>query len=134
MPEITLNYWAILATTLFSMVLGTLWYSKAMFGKAWMQLAGLKPEDTKDGGKAIIVMIVAALVQAYVFAHVIDAFQGDTLSEGIMGGVWMWLGFVACVTITDVIFNKRPIKLWCITAGYQLVNLIVGGIILSLWQ
>ena len=134
MPEITLNYWAILATAAFSMILGTIWYAMPVFGKAWMRLAGLKPEDTKDGGKAIAVMIVGALVQAYVFAHVIDAFQGDTFMEGITGGFFMWLGFVAIVTLNEVTFNKRPFKLWLIIAGYQFVNLLIGGVILSLWQ
>lgn len=135
MPEITLNYWAIVATAAWSMVLGSIWYAKPVFGKAWMQLVGMTDEKAKQGAaKAMIMMVVAALVQAYVFAHVIDAFLGDTLFEGIMGGVWMWLGFVAAVTIADVFFAQRPMKLWVITSGYQLANLVVGGVILALWQ
>jgi hypothetical protein len=134
MPEITLNYWAILTTAAASMVIGSIWYAMPVFGKAWMRLAGLKPEQLKDGGKAMLVMVVGALLQAYVFAHVIDAFQGDTLVEGLTGGFFMWLGFVAIVTLNEVTFNKRPFKLWLIIAGYQLVNLLVGGVILSLWQ
>ena len=134
MPEITLNYWAILATTAFSMALGSAWYSKLMFGNAWMKLAGLKMDQMKDAGKAMVVMVLCALIQAYVFAHVIDAFQGDTFMEGLTGGFFMWLGFVGLVLLNEVTFNKRPFKLWMITAGYQLVNLLVGGVILALWQ
>lgn len=135
MPEITLNYWAIIATTVFSMVLGSIWYSKVLFGNAWMRLVGLNPDKMKDGAMtAMVVMLIGAFVQSYVFAHVTDAFQGDTFMEGVTGGFFMWLGFVAAVSISEVFFNKRPWKLWLITAGYQFVNLIVGGVILSLWQ
>lgn len=36
MPEVTVNYVAILVAVIASMILGYLWYSKMLFGKAWM--------------------------------------------------------------------------------------------------
>ncbi|MBI2416024.1 MAG: DUF1761 domain-containing protein [Candidatus Kerfeldbacteria bacterium] len=135
MPEVTINYWAVLAATAVSMVLGSIWYSKAVFGKTWMQLVGLKEEAAKQGAaKAILGMVVGAFIQVYVLAHVVDFAQADTVKEGLQSGAWLWLGFIGAVTIADVLFAQRPFKLWLITNSYQLVIMVVNGVILATWQ
>ena len=41
------NYWAILVSGVAAVVIGAVWYSPGVFGKAWMQLVGFKKEDMK---------------------------------------------------------------------------------------
>lgn len=135
MPEVTINYWAVLAATAVCMIVGSIWYSKAVFGKIWMQLVNVNEEKAKQGAmKALAGMVVGAFVQVYVFAHVIDFAKADTLMEGLQTGAWLWLGFIAAVSIADVLFAQRPMKLWLITAGYQLVIMLANGAILAMWQ
>jgi len=43
---IELNYLAIIAAAIASMLIGWLWYGP-LFGKQWMKLAGLKKSDMK---------------------------------------------------------------------------------------
>lgn len=134
MPDVTLNYWAILVAVLASMFLGYIWYARWFLGAMWMKLVGLNEESAKKGaGPAMFGMLVTAFVMNYVLAHFVDYTTAETVSEGMMTGAWLWLGFVATAMISDVFFAKRPLHLFLINAGYQLVNLLVGGAILAAW-
>ena len=49
MPEI--NWIAVVVATLSSFALGALWYSPALFGKAWQREVGLTDEQVASGNK-----------------------------------------------------------------------------------
>ena len=52
-----------------------------------------------------------------------------------MAGFFGWLGFIAPVTLTNVIYEKRSQwKLWILDNAFWLISLLVMGIILSVWQ
>lgn len=51
-----------------------------------------------------------------------------------MTGFWIWLGFVVPVMAGDTLFAKKPMGLLWIGAGYYLVQLLVMGAILAVWQ
>lgn len=51
-----------------------------------------------------------------------------------MVGFWNWLGFVAPVTLGGVLWEGKPWKLWGLNNGYQLLSLLVMGVILALWR
>jgi hypothetical protein len=51
-----------------------------------------------------------------------------------MGGFFSWFGFIAPITLTNVIYERRPWKLWLLDNGFWLVSLLVMGTILSVWQ
>jgi hypothetical protein len=53
---------------------------------------------------------------------------------GLMGGFFGWLGFIAPVTLTNVMYEKRPWKLWLLDNSFWLISLLVMGVILSVWQ
>ncbi len=134
MQEVEINLWAVVAATAVSMVVGSLWYSKALFGTLWMKLVGMTPEKAKVGAvPAMVSMLVGAFIQQYVLAHVIKFSEAVTFWDGVAGGIWMWLGFIAVVTMADVTFAKRPYQLWLITNSYQFVIMVTGAVILTLW-
>ena len=68
MPEI--NYFAVAAGALATFVVGGLWYSPALFGKAWQRETGLSDEQLARGNMLRIfgVAFVLSLVAAFVFA------------------------------------------------------------------
>ena len=68
------NYLAILVATIAAAVLGMVWYSPALFGKAWMKLVGMSQKDLeaakKQGmAKNMAINFVATFVMAWVFFH-----------------------------------------------------------------
>lgn len=129
-----INYIAVLTSAVLAMIIGSLWYSKSLFGKEWMKLAGLSENDTKKGNMPVLygTMFAGAIIESYVLAYFIQYAGAYGLINGIKVGIWTWLGFVATTSLGNSMFEQKPIKLWYINAGYALVNLIVMGVTISL--
>ncbi len=136
-----LNYWAIILVAVINMVIGFLWYGPVL-GKVWMKEMGFTKESM-DAQKAkgmttsYVLMLVGALVMAYVLAVGVLFGVAYTKTGGAMGGLtagfWYWLGFVAPVTMGSVLWEGKSWKLWALNAGYYLVVMLVGGAILGAW-
>ncbi len=135
MTQVPINYAAVLVTAIISMVIGAIWYSPPAFGTTWMALAGKTPEDMKQGSarNAYAMMFIAALVLAFVLAHVVRWANAASLTGGAKVGITVWIGFVLTVTSGAVIFEGRPIRLYWLNSGYQLVSLVISGAILARW-
>lgn len=138
MPIVVINYLAVLVAAVVSMALGAFWYSPAGFGKQWATLMGwneatLRSKMKGKPTKEYAIAFVGSLVMAYVLAHFVGYAQATTLAEGLQAGFWTWLGFVATVTLSSVLWEGRPWKLYLLNNGYQLVNLLFMGAILAVW-
>ncbi len=141
MPVVPINYLAVLACAIVSMVLGFLWYGP-LFGKQWIALSGIKPEHMegakqKGMGKLYALAFVGSLVMAFALAHSLvfaSAYLKITgISAGLQAGFWSWLGFIAPVTLGTVLWDGKPWKLWLLTNSYYLLQLLIFGIILAKW-
>lgn len=138
MPQVDINILAILACGILFMIVGALWYSSLLFGKPWMKAMGKSQEEIRDMQRGVwksyIVSLLGALVMAFVLAHVIGYVEADTALEGARTGLWMWVGFVITTSLGGILFEGRPKPLYYIYNGYQLVSLVLMGIILALWK
>jgi hypothetical protein len=130
-----LNYLAILVSAVIWRLIGALWYSSAMFGDAWMQITGMTGEMLTQKGPLLYVMpVVGSLVTCYVLAHAVAYAKAGTAGMGAVVGFWNWLGFIGAIMIVTVSFQGKPITLWLIDAGYDLVGMLIAGIILAVWK
>lgn len=128
------NIWAVLLSVVVSCILGSLWFGP-FFGKQWMQLMGFtedKKSEMKKGGmvRSYGIMIVSAIVMTYVFAYLLRSFAIADSSSAMQFAAILWLGFIATVMTGQVSWENKPWKLWVITAGYELVNLVIVSMIL----
>lgn len=136
MPQVDINYAAVIVAALASFVLGWLWYSPALFGKSWMRLSDITPttEQKKKGmTQGMLFGLIAALVMSYVLAHFVDFARATTAAGGAQAGFWSWLGFVATVTLGGVLWEGKKWGLWALNNAYQLLSLLIMGIILAVW-
>ena len=142
MPQVPINYVAVLVSAIASMALGFVWYGP-LFGKQWMALSGMTQEKiqavkAKGMGSTYAIAFVGALVMSYVLAHALVFASAYMKAEGIQAGLavgfWNWLGFIAPVTLGMVLWDGKPWKLWALINGYNLVSLLVMGIILAVWR
>jgi len=131
-----INYWAVLGATVASMVVGWVWYSPGVFGKAWGKAVGKRMEDIKksDANKGLLSMVFVSLITAYVLAHFVNYTHVTTTMSAIKLAGKLWLGFIATVTSGAVFFEGKPWKWWFIMNGFQLVNLAVMASILAVWK
>ena len=138
---VDVNYIAILVAAIASMAVGFVWYG-VLFKKKWMVLMGFTPESIKSmkmsANMAYTIQFAASLVMAYVLAHVIvlssSFFGNPALSIGLTSAFFMWLGFVAPVSLSIVLWENKSWHLRAINASHYLAVLLVMGVILALWQ
>ncbi len=136
--DVQINIWGVLAATLVSMVVGSIWYSKPVFGKTWMKLEKVDEKKAqKDAPKAIGGMLVLSILMAYVLAHVAflsSVFYTDKsfTMAAVSTGFWIWLGFVLPTTASSSLFGQKPWKATAINAGNWLVTLLGMGLAIGL--
>lgn len=137
MPEININYLAVLVSALISFGLGSIWYNSAVFGKQWMAAIGKTEEElTKGGGMAMIFILtlVIWLIAAYVLAVVISFAKAADIGSGLIVGFLCWFGFNASLGLMNSLYERQNTSLWLINSGYTLVALLISGAILGAWK
>lgn len=136
MPNVELNYGAVLVAAVINMILGAFWYSPILFAKPWMKLIGKKEEDLKKGNMPLLYgsSFASYLIMSYVLAHVIYYSQATTFLEGMVTGFWMWLGFVVTTSGVNSLFEGKHMQLTAINLGYPLVGLMLMGAVLAVWK
>ena len=134
MREISFDSYAVLGAVVSRMVLGALWYSPVLFLKKWMKLAGISEEQMKQGmGKKIAWDILGSVIMAFVMYHAIRYAEVKTAPLGVAIGFLNWLGFVAVAAVSAVTYEKRPLGLYLITTGYNLISMMIMGAIIAVW-
>ncbi|MGH2399718.1 MAG: DUF1761 domain-containing protein [bacterium] len=135
MPQVDVNYLAVIVAAVLQMVLGFLWYGP-LFGKQWMGFMKITPAQiSQQGGmtRTYAWSAVMSLITAYVLSLLVDYMGARTVGAGIAAGFWPWLGFVVPVTASGLLYENRPFGLWVLNAGYQLVSLALMGALLAVW-
>ncbi len=129
MPEV--NWIAVALCGLASLVLGGLWYSPLLFGKAWQAAAGLSDERARSGNMAMI--FGGAFVLSAIAAAVFAMFLGKQMSLGAAtaAGLSAGLCWVAASYGISYLFERRPLRLWLINGGYHTLQFTLFGLILG---
>jgi len=130
----TINWWAVIIAAVVKFLIGWGWYAPPVFGKRWQDLSKISPEQSRSGlAPAIVVQIIGDLIMAYILARFIIHYGATDLIGGAFIGFMAWLGFVATIMAGAIFYEKRPPQLVAINAGYQLVGIVVMGVILGIW-
>ena len=130
MPEI--NWLAVAVAAVATFVLGGLWYSPVLFGKAWQREAGLTDEQLKNGNLAKIfgLSFVLALLAAWNFAMFLG--PRPSLALGLGAGTSAGLLWVAGSFGINYLFERKSFKLFAINGGYHTVQFAIIGLVLAL--
>ena len=108
----TLNIWAILVSTISAFVLGGLWYSPAVFGKAWQRANGFgEAPPATNMGKVFGISFILTLIMAINLAMFLNA-PTTTTAFGAAAGFAAGLGWVAMGIGIVSLFERRPQPIW----------------------
>jgi hypothetical protein len=131
----------VLVAAVATMVIGFLWYSPWLFARPWTLAMGYNPDDKakmdemrKGAGKNYAVAFITSLISAFVLAKIIDVTTVNSPLYGMKVAFAIWLGFVTTVQLTGKLFERKPIKLYLINTGYQLVSYLAMGAIIASWH
>lgn len=128
------NWLAVVVSTVLAFFLGGLWYSKVLFGNAWMQEVGLTEEALNSantprtfGGTFVLQLLATAALAA---------FLGSEASwlQGLYTGLWVGIFWVSTAYGVTYLFEQRSLRLFFINAGYYVVLYAIIGTILGAWH
>src|SRR3972149_3028844 len=108
----SINWLAVVACVVASMVIGSFWFNPKTFYPAWWKAIGRSESDApgmQNMGMVWGLTVVASLVQAIFISLMVTAMGsmtpgGATLASGVMAGFILWLGFVAPSSLTNKLF------------------------------
>ncbi len=131
-----MNWLAILVGGLAYFMLGALWYS-FLFKEKWIAYTAIKMDDATAKKGVGLIMIGSLLLM------LLNSFALCVLANKM--GVWGWMSGVklglftgicfACVSIgINMLYEKKPIGLFLINGGYQLLGNIVAAVIVVVWR
>ena len=135
-PEI--NIWAVLLATASSLVVGSIWYTRAVFGRYWMKAVGHTEESMQGSGTgAIIITVIVSFITASVLAGAAAIAQsfygGNFLANTLLTGLILWAGFTAARMITHDAFDRRPAGLTVLNIAHELVTILLMALIIGLF-
>lgn len=130
----TLNWWAVIVAAISAFVLGGAWYSKLLFGNAWMKVTGITEESAKQAnmakvfGGSFVLIFIAALNLAIFLGPKSD------LAFGIAAGAATGIGWIVPAFGVVYFFEQRPTLQWFINGAYWVVTFIIMGAIIGVWH
>jgi len=135
---VEVNYLAVVLAMLSSMVVGSIWYARPVFGDMWIKLA--KVDMSKKGAPVWVpigITAVVSLLTAYVLAHVAflshEFFGNSFLQDSLSTAFWLWLGLTAARFVTHDAFEGRPWKLTLLNCAHELVTIFLMGLVIGLF-
>ncbi|MEO8486835.1 MAG: DUF1761 domain-containing protein [Betaproteobacteria bacterium] len=130
---VTVNPLAIIAAALSTFVLGGLWYSRRLFGRAWGRANGAtQPSGEGHPVRAFGLSFAFALVAAFAYAVIVPA--PENASQAAVQGVMVGAGIVAASFGIHCQFANRSTALWLIVGGTHAAQFLLYGLILGLWR
>ena len=133
-----LNWIAIAVAALSYFALGALWYSPVLFVKKWIGYLKIDVNnpDAKKGmgamfGGSFLLMFIQCLAIAILAERL--GIRGAGWMSGLKFGALTGCCFCAATIGVNYLYEKKPIGLFFINAGYALVGNIIAGIIICSW-
>jgi len=130
-----INYLAVLAAAVSTFVLGGLWYSPLLFGKAWMRANSFADADLQAFSKARMFgwSFFFALVMAINLAMFL-AGPTTNVTWGMAAGGLAGFGWVALAIAIIGVFENRSWTYILINGGYMTVAFVIMGAIIGAWR
>ncbi len=132
-----INWLAAVVAALSAFMVGGIWYSKLLFGTAWMVDSNLTEEQIKAGNTAKIFGFTALF--SLIMAFNLVMFLADSpcmktttqwgATAGFLAGVWTF----SAIAIHSL-FEQKSWRLIFINGGYSVVSLTLMGAIIGLWR
>lgn len=123
---------AVPVAALAGFVIGGLWYGP-LFRDPWMRASGMTFERGKQQNVPLVFGLTYVLNVIAAIGLSICLGPGRSWLAGLHVGAFVGLLFVATALGVIYLFESRPLKLWLINAGYQVVNMAAMGAVLGAW-
>ena len=128
-----LNYLAILLAALAAFGWGAIYYMT--LSNQWLTAVGMTKEQMQTNRTAtpFVISFVALLIMAWVLAGTLAHLGPNqvTLKNGIVSGLFLWLGFVVTTVFVNNAYPGRKYSLSVIDSIHWLGVLVIQGAIIG---
>lgn len=157
------NIYAVLVSSLVTLLVGFIWYNPKVFGTAWMKETGMTEEKAQQGnmakifGLTIFYSLMIAFLMPALTVHQMgalgmiggdpslakpsyEAFLADygdafrTFKHGALHGFMTGLFLALPITAINALFEHKSWKYILINAGFWIVSLTIIGAIICGWK
>jgi Protein of unknown function (DUF1761) len=132
----SVNWLAVLACFVFSIISGSIWFGPKTFFPTWWTAIGKSQNDQPNGTPTTwVLLMVSSAIQAIFMAMIVNGLtsaSGKNIFSGALIGLSVWLGIVAPSALVNKLFPGR-IFAWAIETANHLINYVVFGAILGAW-
>jgi len=130
-----LNWLAILVAGIAYFALGAIWYS-FIFKNAWIRLSGVNvndPNAKKGVAQIMLASLVLMIISSIGLAILLYKIPVVDWTTGLKVGIVVGICFSATAICISYLYEKKPLGLQLINAGYNVAGCIIAGIIISIW-
>ena len=131
-----INWIAVFVGAIGYFMLGALWYS-FLFQKKWIAYNKIDMNDP-NGKKGVGAIMFASFVMMFICSLGIAILAEYMDLRGWMHGVKLGLVTGVCFAVTSIAINmlyeKKPLGLFFINGGYQLLGNIIAAVIICCWR
>lgn len=135
MEQLYINHIAVFVCAIANLALGALWYSPALFYKAWSRETNLSEEQLAKSNPAKTYGL--AFFFALIISYNLAFFLGDAQTGAAWGataGFLAGFGFSALIFAIVALFEQKSWKYIFINSGFITVYFTLIGFILGVWR
>jgi hypothetical protein len=118
-------------------VIGGLWYA-AILSKPYQKALGFGEDQAQQIKKsmpmALLLFLISGILSAYVIGHIVLVASASTFLQGMMIGLWIWVGFAITIVVNLQVFERRPKPLLWINGAFYLIAFPLIGGIMAIWK
>lgn len=138
MPQVHINFLAVVVAAVVAFLIGGLWYSPLLFAKQWVRAHGYTEEQVaemqKGAAKAYAVTLFCDFLIALAIAILIGYLDLHRCVQGLKLGLLIWGGFAFPLGLVATMFSGKRIGVFVIDTAYQFVYILLMGSILTVWR
>ncbi len=128
-----LNLWLVLLSTALYFGLGALWYSPILFAKPWMALNNFTEDDLEDKPLTYIITGINIFISVVIFGWLMNITGRTDVPTAIGLAALVWIGVRGTTSLTNYLFEDKPVQLWLINGAYHLVGLLITAVLFGLF-
>ena len=135
-----INWLAVIVGTAIYFALGAVWFAPwTPIGRAWVSASGYQSPTTGVSSSNLFYLVPAttAFIAVVATALIARATGTDTLTEGIVLGLVVGIGYAATIVLATAAFEFTKPRQWAwgvIDASYHILGLLIASVIIALWR
>lgn len=128
-----INHLAVLIAAVAGFIFGGVWYG--LLADRWLAAAGIDMEkiraEKRSTAGPYVIAFIALLVMGYVLAGLLGHLGEVTVTNGLVTGLLVWVGFIATSLAVNHSFQGASTEHTLIDAGHWLGVLLVQGLVIG---